>query len=275
MNKTEDIVDLIARLQNEGTCFALATVIRTKDATSAKAGAKAVILADGTISGWIGGGCVQGAARRVAQAVIADNQPQLVRVKPRDEVVAQTDIDGVELHKSSCPSGGTVELFVEPMLSRPRLVVCGASPIARAVSDLGRRMGYSVANAALEEDHGMFPDSDLRIIGFDVATIPDIDVSFIVICTQGKRDREALAAALATGADYVAFVGSGKKSATLKEQLSAQGMAPSHLARLRSPAGLDIGAVGPEEIALSVLAEIVQFRRAARARQSAPEAARK
>ncbi len=275
MNKTEDIVDLIARLQSEGTSFAVATIIRTKDATSAKAGAKAVILADGTITGWIGGGCVQGAARRVAQAVIADNQPQLVRVKPRDEVVAQTDVDGVELHKSSCPSGGTVELFVEPMLSRPRLVVCGASPIARAVSDLGRRMGYSVANAALEEDQAMFPDSDHRTIGFDLATIPDIGASFIVICTQGKRDREALAAALATDADYVAFVGSNKKSAALKEQLSAQGMARSRLARLRSPAGLDIGAVGPEEIALSVLAEIVQFRRAARARQSAPKAARK
>jgi len=176
--------------------------------------------------------------------------------------VSAVDIDGAELHKSSCPSGGTVDIFVEPMRPAPRLVVCGASPVAVAVADLGRRLGYRIVAAALADDLDLYDESDLKLSGFDLASLGIARDDYIVVSTQGKRDREALSAALATEAGYVAFVGSKRKAETLKMQIAAQGLPVERLARLKAPAGLDIHGIEPEEIALSILAEIVARRRA-------------
>ena len=173
----------------------------------------------------------------------------------------QVDLDGVELHKSSCPSGGTIELFVEPMLLAPHLLICGASPVAVALAGLGAAMGYRVTAAALEEDLDRFAQADIRHSGFDLASLPINESAYIVVATQGKRDREALAAALLSPARYVAFVGSRRKSETLLAQLREQDLTAAQLAKLSAPAGLDINAIGPEEIALSILAEIVGIRR--------------
>ncbi|NKB54756.1 MAG: XdhC family protein [Alphaproteobacteria bacterium] len=251
----------IAELRDQGDEFCVATVVRTEHATSAKAGAKAVITRGGEIEGFLGGSCVQGAVKQAAGAVLAEGAPRLIRVKPKDQVVEQLDIDGVELHKSSCPSGGTVELFVEPMLLAPHLLICGASPVAVALAALGSAMGYRVTAAALEEELPRFTDADRKHAGFDLSTLGVDENAYIVVSTQGKRDREALAAALGSTARYVAFVGSRRKSETLLAHLREQALTADQLAKLSAPAGLDINAIGPEEIALSILAEIVSIRR--------------
>ena len=260
----DDVFALIADLRQRGEDFCVATVVRTEDATFAKAGAKAVVLKDGTIRGLLGGGCVEAAIRKTAASVLAEGRPRLIRVKPRDQVAASVDIDGTELHRSACPSGGTVDLFIEPLRRAPRLIVCGASPVAIALADLGARLGYRIALAALAEDHRLFAEADERVAGFDLSPLGIETGDWIVVATQGKRDREALTAALASAANYVAFVGSRRKAQVLSGQVRAQGaLGEDKLARLKAPAGLDIHAIEPTEIALSIVAEIIARRRAA------------
>ncbi len=139
--------------------------------------------------------------------------------------------------------------------------MAGASATARALRALGRNAGFTVTAVALADDLEAIAEADEKLAGFDLSRSPRAATGFIVVATQGKRDREALEAGLRCGAPYVAFIGSRKKAADLKAQLAARGIEAGRLAGLRSPAGLDIGAVTPEEIALSVLAEIVQERR--------------
>ncbi len=257
----DEIMDEMARLRGTGDAFALATVVRTQDATSAKAGAKAIVRQDGEIVGWIGSGCVQGAVRKAAGEVLAGADAHLIRVRPREQVVAPVDVDGVELYKSACPSGGTVEIFIEAMLPRPQLVVFGASPVGVAVAEMGRRLGYSLVVVAPEDMQARFANADVRLTEYALEELPRPEHSFIVVATQGRRDREALAVALRSSVTYVAFIGSRKKAEVLTTQLIDQGLEKSLTERLKAPAGLDIGAIGHEEIALSILAEITELRR--------------
>ena len=258
--RDEDLIDCMARMKGDSQPFALATVVRTEDATAAKAGAKALVRADGSVIGWVGGGCTLGAVKKASAAALADGRARLISVRPGERLAEEPAPAGVELHKSHCPSGGSVEVFIEPVLPRPSLIVLGASPTARALADLGRRSGFAVTVAALADDQAHFADPDFRVTGFDLSNAPRADAGFVVVATQGKRDREALEAALACGAAYVAFVGSRKKAEALKAAMREAGVAAERVEALKSPAGLDIGAATPEEIALSILAEIVQER---------------
>jgi xanthine dehydrogenase accessory factor len=260
MPETVDIVDCMTAMRGDHQPFAVATVIRTEDATAAKAGARAVIRADGSLVGWIGGGCALAAVRKAAAQALLDGKARMIRVRPAARS-GEDSLPGVEYYVNSCASAGVIELFVEPVLPKPVLLVAGASPTARALADLGRRLGFAVSVAALADDLAPFDSADNLIAGFDLAGVPRLAEAFIVVGTQGKRDREALRAALASPAPYVAFIGSRRKAATLSGELAAEGMDAAALARLRSPAGLDLGAATPEEIALSVLAEITLVRR--------------
>lgn len=264
----DEVLSLIESMRAEGRDLCVVTVVRTADATSAKAGAKALVTADGVLHGFVGGACVQGAVKRVALAALAEGEPRLIRVRPTEEVAAPVDVDGVELHRSSCPSGGTVDLFVEPHARPARLVVCGSSPVASALARLGRGMGYRVVAAALAPDHAPVPDAHAHLDGFDLEALEVRAGDAIVVATQGRGDREALAAALATPAGYVGMVGSRRKVGVLLERLS-DAVPAERLADVRGPAGLDIGAIEPEEIALSILGEIVEARRRA-IRRSTP-----
>ena len=239
-----DLIEAMAALRRAGRAFCVATVVRTVAATSAKAGAKALITAEGALQGHIGGGCVLGAAKRAAAAALESGQPQLIRVKPSEAVSDPVDSDGVPLHKSGCPSGGTVDLFIEPYAPPPLLLILGDGPVARSLARIGGELGYRAALSSPEA-------ADIKIAARD----------FIVIVTQGRGDAAALRRAIQSPAAYVAMVASQRKAQALLEQLTAQGVAPERLARLRSPAGLNIGAIEPEEIALSILAEIIQCRR--------------
>lgn len=262
---SEDIIDCMARMKGDNQPFAVATVVRTEDATAAKAGAKAVIRADGSMVGWLGGGCTIAAVRKTAAACLADGRARLISVRPKERLERERAAEGVELHRNNCPSGGSIDVFVEPVLPRPALVVAGASPVAKALAGLGRRAGFAVTVAALAEDQPSITEADFRIEGFDLSAVPRPRADVIVVATQGRRDREALAAALATDAHYVAFVGSRRKAEVMKAALREAGVAAARLDALRAPAGLDIGAVTPEEIALSILSEIVELRRKAEA----------
>jgi xanthine dehydrogenase accessory factor len=262
----QDVLDLANDLKARGEAFALATVVRTVSVTAAKAGAKAVIASDGTItSGWIGGGCARGAVLKAARAALQDGQPRLVSIQPKDlldeiGVKPGEAREGVEFARNNCPSQGTMDVFVEPVLPKPQLIVVGASPVAVALADVARRAGFFVSVAAPAADHGAFDEVDRLVDGY---SLPGHETGqrFIVVATQGRGDHDGLRAALLTPSTYTAFVGSRKKAASLRADLAADGLAPEQLENFKAPAGLDIGAITPDEIAISILAEMIEFRR--------------
>ena len=268
MNPASDILDLVSTMKAKGAPFALATVVRTVSATAAKAGAKAVILPDGTISeGWIGGGCARAAVLKAARESLADGNARLVSIQPGDLLDEQgvapgDERDGVRFAGNTCPSQGTMDVFVEPVLPRPEIVVCGSSPVAVAIADLGKRLGFAMTACAPTAEQGAFVDVERRIEGYALP-VEHEGHRYIVISTQSRGDEAALQAALAVDADYVAFVGSRRKVETLKAKLTERGVDPDRIAKLKAPAGLDLGAITPDEIALSILAEIVAVRRKA------------
>lgn len=265
MTVQPDIMDLVARLKSADEAFVLATVVRTVSVTAAKAGAKAVIRADGTIAGgWIGGGCARGAVLKAAREALADGESRLVSVQP-EALLAELGIepgaarDGVRYATNMCPSQGTMDIFVEAVLPRPSLVVLGGSPIAAALCALARPLGYHVTLACPPADRPAGVDVDTLVDGFELAA--SNARRFVVVSTQGKGDEAALAAASACPAAYHAFVGSRRKMAALRVKLIARGADKTALERVKAPAGLDLGAITPEEIALSILAEITLERR--------------
>lgn len=266
MSGIADILEMISAKKARGEAFAVATVVRTVAATAAKAGAKAVIMPDGTISeGWIGGGCARTAVLKAAKEALADGEPRLVSVQPPDVLQEQgvksgDERGGIRFANNMCPSRGTMDVFVEPVLPRPQVVIFGSSPVAIAIADLAPRIGFAVTICAPVAEQTAFASADRRIAA-DALPAAEPGARFVIISTQGKGDEAALHAALAVDSDYVAFVGSRKKADALTATLSARGVAAERLARLKSPAGLDLGAITPEEIAISILAEIVALRR--------------
>ncbi len=259
-----DILETVAGLKASGEAFALATVVRTVSVTAAKAGAKAVIRADGVISeGWIGGGCARGAVLKAAREALSDGQPRLISISPEDVLAAQGvtagDLrDGVRFARNMCPSQGTMDVFIEPVIPRPELVVCGTSPVGLALAGLAPQFGFDVTGAA--------PAADLAAFGPELRVIEGYGLSplrrdlFIVVATQGRGDEAALRGALAVEARYTAFVGSRAKTTSLRAKL-AEAVSADRWEALRAPAGLNIGAITPDEIALSILAEMVLHRR--------------
>lgn len=255
---------MLADLRARGEPFALATVVRTVDATSAKPGAKAIILPDGTIAeGWIGGGCVRSAVTKAGVTAIRQGKPQFVSLRPEELLAAEgvapgDERQGIRFARNGCPSKGSMDVFVEPVLPRPQLVILGEGPVALALTDLAERFGFHRIHAA--PGLSASPAEETRDV-FD--PLPAFGGQrFIIVATQGKGDEAGLRVALQTGADHVAFVGSRRKFATLADRLRAAGAGEAALARVKAPAGLDINAITPEEIALSILAEITILRRA-------------
>jgi xanthine dehydrogenase accessory factor len=266
MSAHVEVLDIVAQMKAAERAFVLATVVRTVSVTAAKAGAKAIIAADGTIvAGWIGGGCARGAVLKAAREALADGEPRMVSVQP-ENLLAELGVragehrDGVRFARNMCPSKGTMDIFVEPVLPHPSLVVLGASPVALSLAAQARTLGYHVTFAAPAADLTAQPDADAVIDGYQLGTLSEAK-RFIVVSTQGKGDEAALRAAIATSADYHAFVGSRRKMASLRAKLIAEGADATAIDAVKAPAGLDLGAITPEEIAMSILAEITQERR--------------
>lgn len=256
----------VSSLRREGRPFAIATVVRTVAATSAKPGAKAIVLEDGAIAeGWIGGGCARSAVAKAALEAISDGQPRFVSLKPEElleaeGVAAGEEREGIRFARNGCPSKGSMDVFVEPVMPRPELAVCGESPVALALADLASRLDMTRTLCAPGLAAGKAPEVDRLLDGFTFDTAGGAG-RYVVVATQGKGDEAALRAALSAGAAYIAFVGSRRKFETLRTRLAASGVPEEALARVKSPAGLDIHGITPDEIALSILAEIVAHRR--------------
>ncbi len=261
MHTSDALFENVNRLKKQGRPFALATVVRAESPTSAKPGAKAIVYPDGTIEGWIGGGCAQPAVINTAKQCLADGQARLIRVSPTQAGEGQEGKveEGIIDFGMTCHSGGTLDIFIEPILSRPALLIIGASPAAQSLSRLATQLGFEVSVAFPGTNQEMFPDAAQIVDGLniDLSSPPQ----FIVVSTQGKRDEPGLEAALSTGSDYIAFIASIRKAEKLRTYLKEQGHDPTRVDRILSPAGIEIGAVTPEEIALSVLAALVKSRR--------------
>jgi len=258
------VLDRAAQRKANGEIFALATVVRTVSVTAAKAGAKALIMPDGAIEeGWIGGGCARAAVLKAARQCMVDGQSRLISIAPKDlledmGVAPGEESLGVLYAKNSCPSQGTMDIFIEPVLPSPRLLILGASPVAVALAKLAPTMGFSVTVAAAATELDRFDTECAKCEGFAELGA----AAFVVVSTQGSGDRAALKAVAATPALYRSFVGSRRKAETLRRELADEGVSPESLAAIKAPAGLDISAITSEEIALSILAEMVAARRA-------------
>jgi xanthine dehydrogenase accessory factor len=260
-------------LTAKGESFAFAVVVRTEGPSSGKAGDKAIVTADGTLWGWVGGGCTQPVVIKEALKALADGRARLVRITPGASPESPV---GVVDYAMKCHSGGALDIFIEPVTAKPRILILGRSPAAKTLARLAAAVGFSVAAAAPETSRENFPDADLVLDDLGLGDLKIGAQTFIVVSTQGERDEEGLELALSTEASYIAFISSRTKAEKILKSFAAAGATEESLKRVRAPAGMAIGAKSPEEIAVSVLAEIIQVKAAraqsAQAAQSATSA---
>ena len=257
------LLRLIAEHAASATPCALATVVRTEAPTSAHPGDKAVITADGTLHGWIGGSCSEPLVRREALLAIADGLPRLVRIRP-DPNVSETRSGNELTVATTCPSGGALDIFIDPQLPKPMLLVFGGSPAARMLVRLGADLGYQAVAVHTAGTASDFPGADQVIDDLaGVSSVPSGAEVWVVVATMGHYDEEALTAALRLADADIALVASERRAKAVFAVLRAQGMPESEIERVRTPAGGTRGRGGTqEEIALHALDEIVELRRA-------------
>ena len=255
-----DVLEQAAQLNRTGTPFALATVVRAEKPTSAKPGASAIITGDGMLTGWVGGSCTEHTILSQALKALRDGEPRLVRLCPPEKLGAAPQ-EGVIEVALTCASGGTLEVYIEPHLPRPHLVAVGHLPVALALARLGSDLGYEVSVMGPDVTPDRFPGVAQLVDSLDFSQLKITPQTYIVVASHGNYDEAGLEGALMSEARYVALVASRKRAESVVQYLREAGMPPDRLSRLKYPAGLDIGAVTPEEIALSILAEIVQVRR--------------
>lgn len=249
-----------AELTTLGRPFALATVVAVVRPTSARPGARGIVHPDGRIEGWVGGSCAQPIVVKEALASLVDGQPRLLRIA-KAPPSASRRADGVIDYVMHCHSGGTLEIAVEPILPAPELWVAGTTPIAAALVSLGAAAGFRVTVVDPIAEAADFPAAERvhrapHFRGLEAARPP-----FVVVASQGVWDEEAVEAALQLEVAYVGLVASPTRAAAVRAYLREVGVPEERIAALRAPAGLDIGAETPEEVAISILAELVEVRR--------------
>lgn len=234
-----DLAGHLERLRADRVPFVTATVVRAAKPTSVRPGDAALVLADGTIEGFVGGVCAQASVRLHAARVLETGEAILLRLIPGTPPGAgePPSPDGVVVAHNPCLSGGSLEIFLEPQLPAPRVVIVGDTPIARAVAELASAAGYAVA-------------ADGEPAAADAA---------LIVATHGEGEERVLERALEAGVGYVGLVASPRRGAAVR---AALGVPEALRAQVHAPAGLDIGARGPAEIAISILAEIVAERTA-------------
>ena len=237
------ILDQAGELTRRGQAFALATVVWRQGPSSGQQGSRAIITADGTLQGWIGGACAEPAVIRVAREVITEGIPRLLLLGTPEQFGAAIP-DGMTVVPISCQSEGALEVYIEPVLPTPHLVIVGRSPMAQTLAELAGVL-------------------DWRATVVDVADFSAADAderSMVLVATQGHGDEEAVMAAIAARPAYLGLVGSHRRGAAVLGYLADRGVARDQLDRVRVPAGLDLGRTSHREIAVAVLAELVQLR---------------
>jgi xanthine dehydrogenase accessory factor len=268
-----DLLFLAADLARRGDGFVLATVVRREPPSSSKVGDTALITQGGAFHGWLGGSCTQPTVVREALLALADGVPRFIALSPDP---SSDHRSGVTAFPMTCHSGGSVDIYIEPVLPAPRLIVFGRSPVAQALVRLAKAMGYAVDAVDPEADRAAFPEADRIFTSFDspqlgspsgVRGVP----AYAVVATMGQRDDEAVRMALGLQAAYIGLVSSRRRFDQIRETLAGSNSS-AELDRIKCPAGLDIGSRTPEEIALSVLAEMVQRHRSREAQPAPPPA---
>jgi xanthine dehydrogenase accessory factor len=263
-----DVVERLSQLRDEEQPFVLATVVAYKSPQSAKPGSKAIIRPDGTITGWVGGGCVQPIVLREAKRVLQTGKSTLLSISPD---AAHEDWKGVESYRMTCEGGGSLEIYLEPVLPKPELLIVGRSPVAQIVSELGRLLDFKVCLADPEASGEQFPDVDLVLTDLGLVRHRINEASYVLVATMGNGDEEGLQAVVGTTPRYLGLVASDKKAKSLFEYLRGKGVTDAQLALIKCPAGLQLGSETLPEIALSVMAEIIQVRREATAKHQSSE----
>jgi xanthine dehydrogenase accessory factor len=230
-----DVIVAAGRLAGEGKPFALATVVEVRRPASTRRGDRALVTPDGSLVGWVGGACSEPIVVRESLRALSDGNARLVRIGPRAELADQELASDIVLAESHCASEGVVDVVVEPHLPKPLLAIIGDSSAARMLSELAAAIGWRISD--------------------QLTPAPDA----VVVATMGRMDEDMTAAALATGADYVGLVASSRRAGVVLSVLRARGLGEEQLARVRSPAGLDLGPGSQEEIAVAILAELVAW----------------
>jgi xanthine dehydrogenase accessory factor len=259
-----ELLKLAAGFAEREERFAIVTVVRREPPSSAHVGDVALVTERGEYHGWTGGGCTRSSVLLEAMRAIADGKPRLLSLSPEPEGGRRP---GVVFLPMTCESGGTVEIYVEPVLPSARLVLFGGSPAVRVLSRIAHAMGYRVDVVDPDADESAFPGAKLHR-----AIAPDAlpRGAHVLVATMGDKDLEAVEAALSRSPAYLGVIASAKRFALLREALLARGVLRESLESVAAPAGLDIGARTPEEIAVSIMAQIVERRNAASKGRSAP-----
>jgi xanthine dehydrogenase accessory factor len=251
------------RLRERDVPFVLATVVRVERPTSAKPGAKAIVTrdsdGDGELRGWIGGSCASPTVVREALKALADGQPRLLHLSPT-EMLRGIPSEGLVEVPLTCASGGTLEIYLEPHLPQPHVLTIGHLPVVEALVNFAKDLGYRASVMGQGVWREEYPRAD-SVLELDLDALPINKNTYVVVASHGNYDETALEVALRSEAAYVAIVASKKRAASVLAYLRESGLTEAQLGKLKFPAGLDIGAATPEEIGLSIVAEMVQLRR--------------
>jgi xanthine dehydrogenase accessory factor len=252
------VIQRAHELMAQGVPFALATVVRRERPTSGQPGDKAIITRTGEFVGWIGGSCAQPTVLQEAEKALADGEPRLVVLTPNLDAEVR---EGIELYRMTCYSGGTMEIYIEPYLPEPQLLICGASPAAEALVKIGKAVGLQVFLIDPSATADNFPDADVILPQIMAGKFSDIQERYAVVATMGNWDEEAIKDVLALSPAYLGLIASKKRFQEIVSRLSGEGVSREQLALVTCPAGLEISARTLPEVALSIMAEIVSLRR--------------
>lgn len=254
-----DLLTRALELRRQGLPFATAVVVRVDRPTSGQPGDKAIVTLDGDLYGWIGGSCARPTVVREALAAIRDDRPRLIRLSSGGGV--EQDREGLTDLSMTCFSGGTMEIYIEPQQPRPDLLIVGDQPAAAALMALGKVMGYSISSIAVPGVCNLLEGADRTAEDLDALDSMVTPMTLAVVATHGDHDEIAVERALAAGAGYVGLVASPRRASSVRDYLRSRGVDEHDVQRVDAPAGLDIGARSPREIALSILAGTVEFQR--------------
>ena len=253
-----EILDQAGRMRAEEQPFVIATVVAYKSPQSARPGSKAIIKPDGSMSGWIGGGCVQPIIVQEAQKALKTGKPRLVSISPE---AAHGDWKGVEVYQMTCQGGGSLEIYLEPIIPKPALIIVGNSPIAQILSMFGRLLDFKVYVADPEAKQEQFPDAHVVLNDLAAMSSKIDQQSYVVVATMGTGDEEGLESAARTNPRYLGLVASREKANSLFQYIQDKGIPAENIDRIKCPAGIELGSETLPEIALSVMAEITRLRR--------------
>src|SRR5438874_6892383 len=244
---TEDLLELSQELSRRGEPFALATVVWRRAPASAQPGNQAIVTAAGKVRGWLSGACAESVVIREARKALETGEPQLVLLGSPEELAARTD-DGISLVPMQCQSEGAIELFVQPVLPKPHLVMIGRTPMVSTLTSLAKTLGWRTVVVDDRGDPDAHPDAGLVVTTLDLEAAGVTEQSLVVVATQGQYDELAVDKALGTKAAYIGLIASRKRAAGVLEWLRAVESQAGRLARVTPPAGGDPGRLKAEEI---------------------------